>query len=192
MPDSSKIFSTLGREHTSTSREPSSSVLLTATSTPSAVESMKVVPARSMTWFLRPAASESTSIHFRRGAVDRSSSPSTDTTLVASSTSLWMIPKFGVLACTFKPLLTRCEDPRPYGAQGSGELSLSAPIHHHSRQPCPRAAARSAMIQQMSSSGAGICPMAPRRRRRSAYADRANTDQREQGGLQLRGAQGRR
>src|SRR6185437_4693072 len=92
IPDSSKIFSTLAFVHTTAMRAPTLRLRLTPTSTLSAVESMKRTSVRSTTSCVLPASIESTSAHFREGARSRSSSPSSATTLVRSSGSLWMIP----------------------------------------------------------------------------------------------------
>ena len=93
IPDSSKMRSTAGRSQTTASRASSSRRRLTTTSTPSAVESMKQVSERSSTRRLRPSCSESSSIHFNRGAVERSRSPSTAITFVRSSSSRHVIAK---------------------------------------------------------------------------------------------------
>ena len=67
------------------SRAPAPRLRLTPTSTPSAVESMKPVCERSTTNRLLPSSPASRSAHFSCGAVVKSSSPSTDTTLVCAS-----------------------------------------------------------------------------------------------------------
>jgi hypothetical protein len=84
-PENSKIFRTLGRVQTMASRVPSSSLRVMPTSTPSVVESMNVVSERSTMNRLLPVCSASTSVRFRLGAVNRSSSPSTETRLVRVS-----------------------------------------------------------------------------------------------------------
>src|SRR5690349_19222262 len=87
VPENSKICSTFSRLHTIARRVPGSSDLLMPTSTANAVESMNVTFERSMTTWQEPPSSASTSIHFKRGAVERSSSPSTEITHARSSRS---------------------------------------------------------------------------------------------------------
>src|ERR1035441_8347719 len=95
MPDSSKIRRTARCAQTIAIRESGCSLRLTTTSTPSAVESMKVVSERSRRSWSRPSCSDSSSIHFRRGAVERSSSPSTEITFVRPSSSRHAIANSG-------------------------------------------------------------------------------------------------